>query len=159
MKKRNFFLLFLLFFLTSCQISSKITNENSSFCDSVDKNLITAYLKINEQVLIMKLFQNETTKALINTLPLFMEMHDLNNNEKYFNLKSPLPTKQEYIGNINRGDFMLYGNNCLVLFYETFSSSYQYTKLGFIENSEELYWVINSNSISAFLSLNNNFNK
>ncbi len=30
---------------------------------------------------------------------------------------------------------MLYGDNCLVLFYESFSSTYQYTRMGFIEDA------------------------
>ena len=33
---------------------------------------------------------------------------------------------------------MLYGNNCIVLFYESFSTSYSYTPLGHIDDAEEL---------------------
>ena len=39
---------------------------------------------------------------------------------------------------IEAGDIMLFGNNCLVVFYKSFNSSYSYTKIGHIENLEEL---------------------
>ena len=33
---------------------------------------------------------------------------------------------------------MLYGNNCVVLFYESFSSGYSYTRLGSLDDSSGL---------------------
>ena len=33
---------------------------------------------------------------------------------------------------------MLYGNNCLVIFYKSFDTSYSYTKIGHIEDLNEL---------------------
>ena len=33
---------------------------------------------------------------------------------------------------------MLYGNNCLVVFYKSFDTSYSYTKIGHIENLPDL---------------------
>ena len=33
---------------------------------------------------------------------------------------------------------MLYGNNCLVVFYKSFNTSYSYTKIGHIENLSDL---------------------
>ena len=57
-------------------------------------------------------------------------MSELNGNEKFFYLDSSLPTDSQAPGQINAGDLMLYGNNCLVVFYESFSSGYSYTRLG-----------------------------
>ena len=39
---------------------------------------------------------------------------------------------------ISAGDIMLYGNNCLVIFYETFNTQYSYTKIGHIDNLSNL---------------------
>ena len=33
---------------------------------------------------------------------------------------------------------MLYGNNCLVIYYKSFDTSYSYTKIGHIDNLPDL---------------------
>ena len=33
---------------------------------------------------------------------------------------------------------MIYGNDCLVIFYKSFTSSYSYTKIGHIDNLPDL---------------------
>lgn len=42
------------------------------------------------------------------------------------------------VKNIQKGDVMLYENNCLVIFYKSFTTSYEYTKIGHIDNLEDL---------------------
>ncbi len=42
---------------------------------------------------------------------------------------------------------MLYGNNCLVLFYKSFSTEYSYTKIGYIENPSNLADAVSSDNI------------
>ena len=53
-----------------------------------------------------------------------LEMTELNGNEKYHHLSTRLPTNAISPGTIQNGDIMLYGNHSLVLFYETFKTSY-----------------------------------
>ena len=97
---------------------------------------------------------NNYVNLRINKLPLTITMNDLNSNEKYYNLSSALTTKSERVGSIKRGDFMLYGNNCLVLFYESFSTSYSYTKIGYIENTDGLKDSLGMGSIEITFSAN-----
>ena len=59
-------------------------------------------------------------------------------NEKYVYLDNSLPTNSSNPKRINAGDVMLYGNNCLVIFYKSFDTSYSYTKIGHINNLENL---------------------
>ena len=73
---------------------------------------------------------NATTRALLAQLPMAVTMGEMNGNEKYYYLPSPLPTDTRSIGTIHTGDLMLYGSDCLVLFYEDFHTSYRYTRLG-----------------------------
>lgn len=59
--------------------------------------------------------------ALLEKLPLTLNMDELNGNEKFYFFSEKFPTDSEPVGNIRAGDLMLYGSLCLVLFYESFS--------------------------------------
>ena len=110
--------------LNNAVINTNINNETE---DNVMK------LNINGSEFEVVLENNATAKALVDMLPMDVEMSDLNGNEKYYYLDENLPTNSENIGHINAGDIMLYGEYCLVLFYESFNTSYSYTKIGHIE--------------------------
>jgi len=81
---------------------------------------------------------NATASAFRAMLPLTITMEELNGNEKFYYLQDTLPSNASPGGNIQPGDLMLYGNNCVVLFYEGFSTSYSYTPIGHIENPSGL---------------------
>ena len=65
-------------------------------------------------------------------------MTELNGNEKYFYLDDALPTDASRPDGIRAGDLMLYGSECIVLFYESFSTAYSYTPIGRVQNPEGL---------------------
>lgn len=71
-----------------------------------------------------------TATAFKALLPLTITMQELNGNEKFFYFPSTLPTHAAAGGDIEPGDLMLYGNNCLVIFYEGLHTTYRYTRLG-----------------------------
>ena len=68
--------------------------------------------------------QNETARAFAARLPLTLGMSELNGNEKYCYLNESLPSSPVRVGQISAGDLMLYDSSCIVLFYESFSTSY-----------------------------------
>ena len=78
-------------------------------------------------------------------IPKEFTMNELNGNEKYVYLDDDLPTNKINPKHINKGDVMLYQNNCLVIFYKSFDTSYSYTKIGYIENLNDL----GSNSVKV----------
>lgn len=82
------------------------------------------------------LYDNETTQVLMERLPMTLNMEELHGNEKFYYLDEELPTKAERIERIRTGDIMLFGSDCLVLFYDDFSTSYSYTRIGHIEDGE-----------------------
>lgn len=86
----------------------------------------------------VSLEDNAAAEAFKALLPLMLNMSELNGNEKFFNLSTHLPVAASRPGTIRMGDLMLYGSNCLVLFYESFSSSYSYTRIGRVDNPSEL---------------------
>ena len=93
---------------------------------------------IGSKTFTATLADSETGEAFAALLPLTITMNELNGNEKYHYLSSSLPTAAYQPGTIHAGDLMLYGNNCVVLFYETFNTSYSYTRLGAIDNPSGL---------------------
>lgn len=138
---------FLIFIMTAC---------NSIYGDSATMNTLNNYvnLRINNKEYKLILYDNDTARDFLRMLPLTITMNDLNSNEKYYNLSKSLTTKSERAGSIKRGDFMLYGNNCLVLFYESFSTSYSYTRIGYIENTDGLKDSLGRGSIEIAFSAN-----
>lgn len=87
-----------------------------------------------------------TFKAM---LPMTINMSELNGHEKYYNLPNSLPTSASNPGTIRNGDIMLYGSNCLVLFYKTFSSSYSYTRIGNVDNPSGFLATLGSDNVTV----------
>ena len=111
------------------------TNEKES---SLNEEINSVKVTINDKKYIIQLEDNETAKSFVNLLPQEYDMSELNGNEKYVYLNNTLPTNESNPKRINSGDVMLYGNNCLVIFYKSFDTSYSYTKIGHIDNLENL---------------------
>ncbi len=104
---------------------------------------------VGGQTFTATLANSETGKAFAALLPLTVTMNELNGNEKYHYLSSSLPTAAYQPGTIHAGDLMLYGNNCVVLFYETFNTSYSYTRLGSIDDPSGLASALGSGNVSV----------
>ena len=88
------------------------------------------WITVGSQRFAVTLEDNATAQAFVRLLPTTFEMSDLNGNEKHVTLPRALPTNATRPGTIRAGDVMLYGSDTLVVFYETFSSSYSYTRIG-----------------------------
>ncbi|MDY5239808.1 MAG: cyclophilin-like fold protein [Bacteroides helcogenes] len=91
---------------------------------------------------------NATGKAFLALLPLTIQMKELGGNEKYHYLSNSLPTATYSPGTIQEGDLMLYGTSCIVLFYQTFVSSYSYTRIGKIDNPQRLATAVGSGDVT-----------
>ena len=105
-------------------------------------------LIVNGRKFEISLYDNETAKAFANTLPLTLEMKELNGNEKYHYLEKPLPTDSSRVESISCGDLMLYGFDCIVLFYQNFSTSYSYTKIGKVNHPEGLEQILGTGAVT-----------
>lgn len=103
----------------------------------------------NGKTFSAKLYKNETTETLMKKLPMTIDMSELNGNEKYYYFSDSLPTDAKKPSKINAGDIMLYGDDCLVLFYKSFSTSYSYTSLGYVENVDGLAKALGNGSVEV----------
>ena len=115
-------------------ISETEGNNNDTENMAMDK----MYVTINGKKLEIQLENNPTAAAFLKMLPLELTMNDLNSNEKYVYLDKTLPTDSYNPGRVEAGDVMLFGDNCLVIFYESFDTEYSYTKIGYIDGLPEL---------------------
>ncbi|MCR5797438.1 MAG: hypothetical protein K6G63_05920 [Eubacterium sp.] len=104
-------------------------------------------LKIGKKTFRAKFYKNKTAKALLRKLPLRMKMSELNGNEKYKYLGFNLPTNEKKISKIKAGDIMLYGDDCLVIFYKSFETTYEYTRIGRVTDVKKFKKNVGSASI------------
>ena len=141
MKKYIYIILIIpLFLCTGCISKKNDINNQKENLNVNEHNEVISKVKavINEKEYFIELEDNETVNNFLNLLPQEFNMSELNGNEKYVYLNNTLPTNASKPNYINKGDVMLYGNNCLVIFYKSFSTSYSYTKIGHIDNLDDL---------------------
>lgn len=131
---------FLCLSISACSRNDDNSTINPTVTNPTDSTNTSETMKlkitINNTVFTATLQDNASAKAFKALLPLTLTMAELNSNEKYADLPQSLPTNASNPGTIQNGDLMLYGNNVLVLFYKTFSTTYSYTKIGKIDNTE-----------------------
>ena len=126
--KKVLLIIFCFLLLTGC-----INNDTKEDVKVSDIKVI-----INDKTYNLKLENNNTVEEFINLLPQEFTMNELNGNEKYVYLDKSLSTNSSSPKHIEKGDVMLFGDDCLVIFYKSFDTSYSYTKIGHIDNLEDL---------------------
>ena len=156
-KKLNFAILFYVL-LTALGVSDCAHGTGQFENAPVNKiegehKMQTLKININGQRFTAMLYDNAATQKLVQNLPVTLNMKDLHGNEKYYYLDTSLPAKAQHIGKINAGDIMLFGSDCLVVFYESFNTSYSYTPIGKIENASGLKKDVGRGRVKVEFSL------
>ena len=80
------------------------------------------------------------------------KMKELNGNEKYRYLSRSFPAAPKKLNQIKAGDVMLYGDDCLVIFYKTHKTSYEYTKIGRLTSAKGLAKAVGKKSVKVRFS-------
>jgi hypothetical protein len=112
------------------------------------------WMTVGERRFAITLADTEAARVFATTLPLSIDMADLNSNEKHAELPKALPATASRPGTIRNGDLMLYGSRTLVVFYLTFNSSYSYTRLGGVDDSAGLAQALGRGSVRIGFSRN-----
>lgn len=107
--------------------------ENAAETGGVQVGTMT--VEIGGQNFQATLYDNDTVRALEERFPMTLDMEELHGNEKFYYLDEGLPTEAQDVGTIKTGDIMLFGSDCLVLFFKDFDTSYSYTKIGHIDDT------------------------
>lgn len=148
-------IIYFAFFSNTNIEDNSMTNDNLDI-EKGDKNMSEISNKITINIngvdFTVTLEDNETTRELVNRLPLNIEMNELNGNEKYYYFDESFPNNSSRIERIEKGDIMLYGSDCLVLFYESFNTSYSYTRIGKLDNPSLLDDVIGKDSVRVTIT-------
>lgn len=142
-------LLSFVFCVAACSKTAEVSNLTHDLIDSNQFNNNKMNIKVGSAIFTATLYDNPSANALKVMLPLTINMSELNANEKFYYFSSSLPTNAARGGNIQVGDFLLYGNNCLVLFYENIQTTYSYARLGKIDNTSGLKAALGTGSITA----------
>ncbi|MCR5078159.1 MAG: hypothetical protein K6A82_09010 [Prevotella sp.] len=106
-------------------------------------------LTVNNRKYTVQLADTDAARAFADLLPLTLDMDELNGNEKYVYLGSHLPSSPHCPTAIHAGDLMLFGSNCLVLFYESFHTRYSYSRIGRLTAAEGLREALGTGSVSV----------
>jgi hypothetical protein len=127
-------------------------NGNNGGENEMNRNIT---IRVGNHSFYATLEDNATARAFAALLPMTVTMNEMNGNEKYYYLSENLPTDNYRPGTIRNGDLMLYGSSCLVLFYETFSSSYSYTRIGQLDNPSGLASALGNGNATVTFEINN----
>lgn len=144
------------FFLAVFLVVTALFPVQASYpAQSEKENPMIIAMTINQKTYAIELADNPTAKAFIEQLPLKLMMEELNGNEKFADLPRSLPTGQSKPVTIHKGDLMLYGRQTLVLFYETFRTSYSYTPIGKMTVPDNLKKMVGNKNIEATFTMTN----
>ena len=106
-------------------------------------------IKIGSREYDAVFYDSKTSGELLSKMSFQIKMSELNGNEKYRYLDDSFTEDEQDIGQIHAGDIMLYGSDCLVVFYKSFRTTYQYTKIGKITNPKGLESAVGNGSVKS----------
>lgn len=143
--------LLLLLTLGNSYAAQSTTKPTSTQQASINSEESRMWITIGERRFAATLADTDAAREFAAMLPLILDMDDLNSNEKKFDLSNALTKNTYQPGIIHNGDIMLWGSRTLVVFYKTFDTPYSYTRIGHIENSDDLPRELgHSNAIIRF---------
>ena len=133
--------------------TSKIKKASAKSTIKTVDNAKYIKLKVNGQTLDVKLENNKATKVLIEKLKkgsIKINAEEYGGFEKVGELGFSLPTSDKYI-KTSPGDLVLYNGDEISLFYN--SNSWEYTKLGKVQNVKDLKKILGTGDVTITLSL------
>lgn len=116
--KHSFLMVVAFMTMLVCSASSCDKNDDNGSTNNTPENTTPMAkgkikLKVGSQTFTATLLDNNSAKAFKELLPLTINMVELNNNEKYYDLPNSIPTNSSNPRTIKNADLMLYGSRTL----------------------------------------------
>lgn len=109
-------------------------------------------ITIGDEKFTAELYDTAAAEEFKKLLPLTLDMSAMEH-EKYYYLEESLTSSDEAVEEISAGDIMLWNGNCIVLFYEDFTTEYSYTKIGKIKDTEGLIEALGDGDVTVTFSV------
>jgi hypothetical protein len=116
-----------------------------------EDKMTSLVITVGEQKFDLRLADTDAAQEIAKATPFEIEMSELNGNEKYYYGEN-LPSNPQAIGQIHAGDLMLYGDDCIVLFYKDFQTTYSYTRLGHISDPTGLAEALGDGDVNVIFT-------
>ena len=133
---------------------TKSIDKNSTHIDAPQEKenqttgITSIMMRIGDEAFKINVDSGKAGQEFARSTPFELEMDDLNGNEKYYEGDDKLPKNEYEPGHIEAGDVMLYGDDCIVIFYKSFDTTEKYTRLGKIQDASRLAEVLGSDRVS-----------
>lgn len=113
--------------------------DNASDTTEQEETAMQISVIVNDVPFTATVEDNAAGQELLSRLPLTLSMDELHGNEKYCYTGEGFGGEQYVPETIEAGDLMVFGSDCLVLFYETFSNGgWSYARVGKIDDPTSL---------------------
>lgn len=109
-------------------------------------------IAVGEQTFKAELANTDAADTFAAMLPLTLAMQELNGNEKYCYMETQFSTEASIPDMIYAGDIMLYGDDCVVLFYADHTTTYSYTPIGHIVDVDGLSIALGTGDVEVRFS-------
>lgn len=129
---------------------SKIPEQPQKADDAIP----TINIQIEDKNFTATMYDNDAVRTIIGEMPFTLEMDDYASQEKVASLPfALLSDSTETPARINSGDIYLWSGNNLVLFYTSFSNSYNYVPIGYVEDATGLRDALGNGSVTITFSV------
>lgn len=130
-------------------ISTAIASTTASVTLTAPKTISKVNIQVGSKHFTATLHDNESARAILKEMPFTLKMDDFASQEKVARLPFALPSASTQTpATIRAGDIYLWSNDNLVLFYTTFSNSYSYVPVGYIEDVTGLREALGTGSVT-----------
>ena len=121
----------------------------SQAASSAGGESMTIQMQLGQKTFSVSLAETAAAQAFAKRLPVSLHMQELNGSEKYAYLQKALPADPQPVGQIHAGDILVFGKDCLVLFYESFQTPYRYTRIGRVKEASLLPDLSNNQTVAV----------